>query len=230
MKLIEDAVKAGRKTLSEYESKLVLKEYGVNVSPEIQVYDIDGLKQAAEEIGFPLVLKGCSSELAHKTEKNMIRLDIRNIDEAVNAFEELVKNLTARDAGVLVQKMIKGRRELMAGMTRDPQFGACVMFGLGGIFTEILRDVSFRIAPLDKMDALEMMKEIRGAKILEGVRGMDAADLDQLADILIAVGKIGCDNRDIMEIDINPIIISGSESIAVDALMVLKSETAIEAA
>lgn len=230
MKLIADAVKAGRKTLSEYESKLILKEYGIKTSPEIQVDNIDDLKKAVEEIGCPLVLKGCSSDLAHKTEQNMIRLDIRSLDEASAAFEDIMKKMPGQDAGVLVQKMIKGQRELMVGMTRDPQFGPSVMFGLGGIFTEILRDVTFRIAPLEKVDALEMMREIRGAKILDAVRGMEAADLDQLAEILISVGKIGLENEEIMEIDINPLIISGSESIAVDALVVLDAKAAREAA
>ena len=109
----------------------------------------------------------------------------------------------------------------MVGLTRDPQFGPCVMFGLGGIFTEILKDVSFRVAPLEKRDAIDMMREIRGNKILDAVRGMDAADLDQLSDILINIGKIGLEQEHVKEIDINPLILTGSKSVAVDALVVL---------
>jgi acetyl-CoA synthetase (ADP-forming) len=118
--------------------------------------------------------------------------------------------------------MIKGKRELVIGLIRDPQFGPCVMFGLGGIFTEILKDVSFRLAPLEKRDALEMMDEIKAHKILGSVRGMEPVDRDILSEMLINVGKIGVENDTIKEIDINPVIISGSSPIAVDALIVLE--------
>jgi acetyl-CoA synthetase (ADP-forming) len=167
-------------------------------------------------------MKGSSSELAHKTEKGLIRVDIRNDDEALKTFDEFMKNMgDIKNPAVLVQEMVKGQRELVVGMTRDPQFGPCVMFGLGGIFTEILKDVSFRKAPLEKRDALEMMREIKGQKILDAVRGMEAANIDVLADILINVGKIGVENDKIKEIDINPIILSKGQPIAVDALVVV---------
>jgi acetyl-CoA synthetase (ADP-forming) len=118
--------------------------------------------------------------------------------------------------------MIKGTRELVVGMTRDPQFGPCVMFGLGGIFTEILKDIAFRVAPLEKRDALDMTQEIKAHKILGAVRGMPAADMDLLSDILVKVGEIGMENEFIQEIDINPLILSGAKPVAVDALIVLK--------
>lgn len=221
MDIIDRAVSEKRKTLSEHESKLVLKAYGIPVTREITVDNAADLSRAGREIGYPVVLKGCSSEVAHKTEKNLIRLDIRTDEEARAAFEEIMAGLEGPDKAVLVQEMIKGPRELMVGLTRDPQFGPCVMFGLGGIFTEILKDVSFRVAPLEKRDAIDMMREIRGNKILEAVRGMDAADLDQLADILINIGKIGLEQEHVKEIDINPLILTGSKSVAVDALVVL---------
>ncbi len=126
------------------------------------------------------------------------------------------------DGAVLMQEMIKGRRELVMGMTRDPQFGPCVMFGLGGIFTEILRDISFRRAPLEIRDAQDMMQEIKGHKILDAVRGMEAADKKLLAQMLINLGRIGLDFPDVMEIDLNPVILSGAKPVVVDALMVLK--------
>jgi len=126
------------------------------------------------------------------------------------------------EATVLVQEMVKGQRELVIGLTRDAQFGPCVMFGLGGIFTEILKDISFRVAPLEKRDALEMMQEIKGHKILGAVRGMEAADLDQLCEILIRVGQIGLDHEEIKEVDINPVILAKGKPVAVDALIVLE--------
>jgi acetyl-CoA synthetase (ADP-forming) len=223
MEIIERAWKEGRNTLSEFESKQVLAAHGIPVTKEILVNDLKGLMDAARKIGYPLVLKGCSSDIAHKTEKGLIRVDIRNEGEAKSAFEEIVANM-GTDAGVLVQEMVKGQRELVIGLTRDPQFGPCVMFGLGGIFTEILKDISFRVAPLEKRDALDMMQELRGHKILEAVRGMEAADLDTLSDILIKVGRIGLENETVKEIDINPVIISGNKPVAVDALVVLEEQ------
>ena len=220
MEIIEKALKEGRTTLSEHESKQVLASYGIPVTRELLVDTVQDLINAAEEIGYPLVLKGCSSGIAHKTEKGLIRVDIRNEAEAEAAFEEIAANIGKEDA-VLVQEMVNGQRELVIGLTRDPQFGPCVMFGLGGIFTEILKDISFRVAPLEKGDALEMMQEIKGHKILEAVRGMEAADLNTFADILIKVGRIGLENVQVKEIDINPVIISGSRPVAVDALVVL---------
>lgn len=129
--------------------------------------------------------------------------------------------MSGPENAVLVQEMVRGERELVIGLTRDPQFGPCVMFGLGGIFTEILKDISFRVAPLEKRDALEMMQEINGSKILESVRGMEEANLDMLADMLMKIGQIGLDHEKVKEIDVNPVIISKGNPVAVDALVVL---------
>jgi len=221
MDIIEKALKEGRTALSEYESKEILKAYEIPITKEVLVDDLEDLAGAAEQVGYPLVLKGCSSDIAHKTEKGLIRVDIRNQEEAVDAFKGLREKMGVNGSTVLVQEMVKGERELVIGLTRDAQFGPCVMFGLGGIFTEILEDISFRVAPLEKRDALEMMRDIKGHKILEAVRGMDAADLDSLADILIKVGRIGLENDGIKEIDINPVILSGAKPVAVDALVII---------
>jgi len=117
--------------------------------------------------------------------------------------------------------MIKGSRELVAGFIRDVQFGPCVMFGLGGIYTEILQDIAFRVAPIEKAEALEMIDQMKARKMLEAFRGMPATDINQLADILVRVGNIGVEQAAIKEIDINPIIVSGSGLVAVDALILL---------
>ena len=223
MKIIEKALKEGRTTLSEYESKQVLAFYQIPVTREILVKDVKDLNKATQEIGYPLVIKGCSSMISHKTEKDLIKIDIRNNNEAESAFEDIITSMDSADKAVLVQELVKGKRELVVGMTRDAQFGPCVMFGLGGIFTEILKDISFRLAPMERRDAIEMMQEIKGHKILDAVRGMEAADLDILANMLINVGRIGVENDSISEIDINPVVISGSKSVAVDALVVLNS-------
>lgn len=222
MQIIETARREGRKALSEYEAKRVLASYGIPVTREFLVGDGSAAAKAAAEIGYPLVMKGCSPEIAHKTERGLIHVDIRSDAEARRAFGEIMKGMDGQGGAVLVQEMIRGRRELVMGLTRDDQFGPCVMFGLGGIFTEILKDISFRRAPLEKNDALEMMKEIRGHGILDAVRGMEAADKDLLADMLIRVGRIGLEIDPVQEIDLNPVILSGSRPVAVDALILLR--------
>jgi acetyl-CoA synthetase (ADP-forming) len=223
VKIIDEALKEGRTNLSEYESKKVLASYDLPVTREELVSSLEDLLKAAGQIGYPLVIKGCSAEIAHKTEKGLIRVDVRNDEEAAMAFGEISAAMNgASDGSVLVQQMIKGSRELVVGLTRDQQFGPCVMFGLGGVFTEILNDTVFRVAPLEKQDALEMMQEIKAAKILEDIRGMAAADKDMLADMLITVGKIGLENDRIKEIDINPVIISRGKPVAADALVVVQ--------
>ena len=225
MNIIKKAFREGRTALTEYESKQVLASYNIPVTNEIIVDSIEDLAKAVEKIDYPLVLKGCSSEITHKTEKDLIRIDIRDEKEAVNSFQEIAANMNGDTKTILVQEMIKGKRELVVGMNRDPQFGPCIMFGLGGIFTEILKDVSFRIAPIEKKDALEMMKEIKGHKILDGVRGMSTVDLEILTEILIKVGQIGLDNEKISQIDINPLIICKGKPVAVDALIILEDQS-----
>jgi len=220
--IVEKALREGRKTLSEYESKEFLKSYGIPATRETLVHTREECTKAAHAIGYPLVLKACSPQLAHKTEKGLVRLDLRSNQELILAFDDLMSRMEGNEKSILVQELIKGTRELVAGMTRDPQFGPCVMFGLGGIFTEILKDIAFRVAPLEKRDALDMTQEIKAHKILGAVRGMPAADMDLLCDILVKVGEIGLENESIQEIDINPMILSGAKPVAVDALIVLK--------
>jgi acetyl-CoA synthetase (ADP-forming) len=221
VKIMEKALKEGRGVLSEHESKELLRVYQIPVAREIVVNTEGELMKAANDIGYPLVMKGCSPDLTHKTERGLVKVDLRNDQEARAAFQEIMNSMEDQQKAVLVQELVRGSRELMVGMTRDAQFGPCVMFGLGGIFTEILKDISFRVAPIEKRDAQEMMQEIKGHKILENVRGMPAADLEELSEILIRVGEMGLENDAIKEIDVNPLILSGSRPVAVDALVVL---------
>lgn len=224
MKIIEEAVKRGAKTLSEHESKLFLAEKGIPVTREVVVSTEENAVVAAEDIGYPVVLKGSGEALSHKTEMNLIAIDVRSEAEVRETFKRLTSNPEVKVAEVLVQQMVKGDRELVVGLTRDDQFGPCVMFGLGGIFTEILEDISFRVAPLSRVDAMEMMDDIRGKKILDAVRGKPPVDREVLADILISLGQIGLDYEKVREIDINPLKILEGKPIAVDALVVLDSK------
>ncbi|MBC2714269.1 MAG: carboxylate--amine ligase [Desulfobacteraceae bacterium] len=223
MNIIEKAASEGKTTLSEYESKQVLSAYQIPVTREFLVYNEKDLIKAARKIGYPLVVKGCDALIAHKTEKNLIRTAIDSEKKAITAFNDIQAGMTENNAAVIVQEMIIGRRELVAGLIRDHQFGPSVMFGIGGIFTEIFNDVTFRIAPLNRQDAFEMMDEIRGKRILGAIRGMKDVDREQLSDILIRIGQIGIENKMIQEIDINPIIISKGKGIVVDAMIVLES-------
>ncbi|MBU1150800.1 MAG: acetate--CoA ligase family protein [Proteobacteria bacterium] len=216
------AVGQGSKTLSEFESTRLLAGFGIPTAKGILAQNLEEVKKAAESIGYPVVLKACSPEVSHKTESGLVAVDLRNEADLELAFQKISGSSPAKGGGFLVQEMIKGGRELVVGMIRDPQFGPCVMFGLGGIFTEILGDVTFRPAPLSEADAAEMMREIKGNKILDAVRGMPAVDADSLIQCLMAVGRIGMEREEIQAIDINPLIIQGSKPVAVDALVVLK--------
>ena len=223
MDILEQALKKGQKTLSEYDSKRLLGSYEFPVVRERLVHSRAGAVKAAREVGLPVVLKACSPEIAHKTEKKLIEVDLRSIKEVERAYEAIVERAGESPLdGILVQEMVKGSRELVIGMIRDAQFGPCVMFGLGGIFTEVLKDVSFRIAPLEKRDALEMAQEIKGSPILGSFRGMSPVDMDLLATLLINAGKLGLDLEAVKEVDANPLIISGNKPIVVDALVVLE--------
>lgn len=219
--LIKEALEKGRKALSEYQSKRLLASYGIPVTREELAFSREGAIKAAKEIGFPVVIKACGPEIIHKTELALVELNLRDEKEVSQSYDKIVNNVKTSFDGVLVQEMIKGNRELVMGLIRDPQFGPCVMFGLGGIYTEILKDVSFRVAPLERRDALEMMREIKAAAILEDFRGQEPVEEQILCQSLINIGTIGIEYEEINEIDINPLIISGSRPVAVDALVVL---------
>jgi len=222
METITQALKAGQTALSEYQSKQVLAAYGIAVTKESLAKDKDATIEAAKKLGFPVAIKACSPNLTHKTERNLIALKLRDEKEVAEAYDDIMGRLDGEEIdGILVQEMVSGARELVVGLTRDEQFGPCAMLGLGGIFVEVLKQVTFRIAPLEKRDALEMMDELPGKKIFEAFRGEDPVDREALADILIAVGNIGLEHDAIKEIDINPLIIAGSKPVAVDALVVL---------
>ncbi len=223
--VIEQALKKGQSALSEYESKLLLAKYGIRITVERLAKTADDATAAAAEIGYPVVLKACGPEITHKTERELVVVGVRNSEELRFAFDKINTNLgDTPSEGVLVQQMISGERELVIGLIRDPQFGPCVMFGLGGIFTEILKDTSFRVAPITEEDALQMMDDIRAKDILGPVRRMAPADKPQLAKALVGLGQIGIEQDDVAEIDVNPLIIAQDGSpVAVDALVVLKS-------
>jgi len=213
-------------TLSEYESKQLLAEAGIPIPQERLVATADEAVQAAEEQGYPVALKLCGRGIAHKTERNLVRLDLSSAEQVRRHAEELLaeRGPDESGAGVLVQAMVSGRRELIAGLLRDPQFGPCVMFGLGGVFAELVADVAFAVAPLEDHDAEDLIQALRHRKILDAFRGEPEADLGKLAQILESLGRIGEARPDVLSIDVNPLILSGSEPVVVDALVELEGD------
>ncbi len=222
MKIIEDAIKRGADNLSEFESKQILSAYGIPVTSEKTAKTLEEAVSAANSIGYPIVLKASGENLQHKTELDLIRLDLKDESQVRLAYKELLSESTVPITEVLIQQMLRGNRELMAGLKRDSQFGPCVVFGLGGVLAEILEDVSIRVAPITTFDAMDMMDNIRGKKILEPFRGKPSVDRKTMAELLITLGKIGLENDAVGEIDINPIKLIEGQPVAVDALIILK--------
>lgn len=221
--LLGKAVQNGQQALSEYESKQVISAAHVPITRETLVHSRQEAMEQAARIGFPVVLKGSSHALTHKTEMGMVRVSLQNAADVGRAYDELTQKGVELD-GVLIQEMVKGNREFVIGLTRDPQFGPCVMFGVGGIFTEALQDVSFRVAPLSEDDAREMLREIKAVKLLDAFRGEKAVEQDILIHALVGIGNLGMAHDDIAEIDINPLIVKEGRPVAVDALVILSGK------
>jgi succinyl-CoA synthetase beta subunit len=221
--LIRSALDRGQPALSEYESKKVLSLYGIPVTRETLSRSADEAVSAAADLGFPVVLKACSPELMHKSERGCIELNLRSERDVREAYGRIIRSVDLELEGVLVQEMVPGQRELVVGLNRDPQFGPCVMLGTGGMMTEVFKDTAFRMAPFGMIEAKDMAEELRFKAILGAFRGQKPADMDILCRTLIAVGKIGLELETVSELDINPMIITPEgRVVAVDALVVLR--------
>jgi acetyltransferase len=210
-------------TLSEHESKALLRAYGVPIAAEALVADPDAATRAAERLGFPVVVKLCGAAIAHKTERNLVRLGLADAAAVRTAAAELLALRRPDDGevGLLVAEMVRGRRELIAGVVRDPQFGPCVMLGVGGIFAETLGDVVFTAAPLDAAEAARAIDALRTHALLGPFRGEPAVDRDAVAAILVALGRLAAGRPDVASVDLNPLIVRDGAPIAVDALVEL---------
>jgi succinyl-CoA synthetase beta subunit len=221
--LIRSALDRGQPALSEYESKKLLSLYGIPVTRETLSRSADEAVSAAADLGFPVVLKACSPELMHKSERGCIELNLRSERDVREAYGRIIRSVDLELEGVLVQEMVPGQRELVVGLNRDPQFGPCVMLGTGGMMTEVFKDTAFRMAPFGMIEAKDMAEELRFKAILGAFRGQKPAHMDILCRTLIAVGKIGLELETVSELDINPMIITPEgRVVAVDALVVLR--------
>lgn len=224
--IIEKAKQEGRSALVEPEAKGILQLYGVP-TPEFKVAtNEEEAVKFAQEIGYPVVMKIVSPDIIHKSDASGVKVNIKNDEEAREAFKTIMENAKKYkpDAdlwGVIVYKMLPLGKEVIVGMIRDPQFGPAIMFGLGGIFVEILKDVSFRVAPITKEEALDMIKEIKAYPILAGARGEKPVNIDALAEFIVKVSQLAVELPEIKELDINPIFAYEDSAVAVDARMLL---------
>jgi acetyl-CoA synthetase (ADP-forming) len=211
-------------TLSEHESKRVLAQFGIPVPEERLVDSAEAAVAAAQSLGLPAVLKLCGRGIAHKTERGLVRLDLRDAAAVRAAAQELLdaRRSDEGDAKLLVTRMRRGRRELIAGLVRDPQFGPCVMLGLGGIFAEALRDVAFAVAPLERGDADELIDALQHGALLGPFRGEPAVDRAALRAVLEGLAALGMARPDVRSVDVNPLLVDGSEPVVVDALVELE--------
>jgi acetyltransferase len=206
--------------LDEYISKQILQAHGIPIAKEIIADNPEEGIAAADKIGYPLVMKGIVEGGIHKTEMGLVQLGIQGKQTVTQAFNDLMKKMK-NQGKVLLQKQISGKIELILGLIRDPQFGPCVMLGIGGIMAEVFQETVFAMAPLSKDDALGLIGRFRGQKLLNGFRGAPPVDREKLAAILIALGNVGLYYPRIKEIDINPLIITPSGAVAVDATIIL---------
>jgi len=222
-----------QRTLSEHASKALLAGYGVPVARERLVgADVEAAVAAGRELGFPVVAKLCGDAIAHKTERDLVRLGLEGEPALRAAAAELLAKRRPEDGdvGLLVAEMVRGRRELIAGLVRDPQFGPCVVLGLGGILTEALGDVVFAAAPLTPDEARGMVHGLRAGHLLtRAFRGEPPVDEGALAEILVGLGRLAADRPDVASVDVNPLVVRGDRPVAVDALVVLDEGAPAEA-
>jgi len=220
--LIKKAKSEKRNALNEAEAKQFLAAYGVPVIHEAVATGPEEAAAKAQDIGFPVVLKGLGSKLTHKTERGLVRLGLNSPDEVRKAARKIAAAAGTDLEGLLVQPQLSGRREFVAGLFHDDQFGPVVMFGLGGVFTEALGDVVFSLAPLDEAQADQMLDELAAKTLLGPFRGEKAADRGQLVRALVGLSRVGWEHPEIREIDINPLLVAPEGQVAaVDALIVL---------
>ncbi len=212
-------------TLSEADSKRLLAEHGVPVLDERLVTTADDAAAAADAIGYPVVAKLCGAAIAHKTERGLVRLRLDSADAVRRAAQELLAAARPEDGavGVLVAPMVAGTRELIAGIVHDATFGPTVMLGVGGILAEAVADVTFRLVPISRVDAEEMIEDLATQRLLGAFRGEPAVDTDRLVDVLVGLSDAAIAHPEIESADVNPLIVVDGVPVAVDALVATRA-------
>ncbi len=217
-----------RVVLTEIEAKQLLMQSGINCTDTRLAATKAEAVQLSEQFGYPVVLKVSSVDIPHKSDSGGVKVNLKNQAEVEAAFEAIMLSCktavpTARIEGVSVQCLAKPGTEVIMGMIKDPSFGPVIMFGLGGVFVEVLKDVAFRIIPIEKSDALEMINEIKGKKLLEGYRGQEPANIPYLQQMLLNLSDLVNTTPEIQEIDMNPVFVYKDGAVVVDARIILAS-------
>jgi acetyltransferase len=227
--VFEKVRREGRLQIGDAEARTILEAYRIPIPAAKLCRTAEEAVAFAEEIGYPVVMKIASPDILHKTDIGGVRLNISSAVDVRDSFDLITFRATrymprAEIWGCLVQQQVHGGREVIIGMNRDPQFGPLVMFGLGGIYVEALKDVAFRIAPFSREDAMEMMREMRSYNLLRGVRGESRSDLKAIADTLLRVSQLVVDFPDIVELDINPLVVfeDGKGVMGIDMRLILE--------
>lgn len=223
--IIEKAKKEKR-SLLETEAKKLLKEYGIPVPDFKLIKSEEEITGLAKEINFPIAMKIVSPDIIHKSDAGGVKIGQKDEKEAKLAYQEIIHNIKNYDKeagieGVIVYPVIPKEVEVIVGMIKDPHFGPVVMFGMGGIYVEVLKDVSFRIIPLEEKDAEGMITEIKGYEIIKGIRGEPPRDIQAIEEVLMKVSKLTMENPEINEIDLNPIFVFEKGLQVIDARMIL---------
>jgi len=227
IQLVSGAKREGRNALSPKEIEAILSSYGIDMAKgAFSRPNLEEVLGAARAIGFPVVLKLISQDLLHKSDAGLVHLNINNEEEVGRAYHEIVKNKeranpAAELEGFLVQQMIRNGYEVIVGLATDATFGKIIMFGMGGIFVEILRDVAIRKIPITRSDAQDMIEEIKGYRILRGARGRESANFELIRNVLMAVSRLGEEVGEITEMDLNPVIVSSREAVVADARIIV---------
>jgi acyl-CoA synthetase (NDP forming) len=221
------AKKEGRKNLLETEAKTVCMDYGIPVTKFELAKNEKEATEFAEKIGFPVVLKIVSPDIIHKSDVGGVMVNLKDANSVRNAYQQIMKNVKkhkakAKIVGVLVQEMAPSATEVIIGSTKDPQFGPAIMFGLGGIFVEIMKDVTFRIAPINEEEAREMITEVKAYPLLKGYRNSPPADIDAIVKILLSTSRLVTEHQEIKELDLNPIMVYEKGAKTVDARIILE--------
>lgn len=226
--IIDNVRKEGRTVLTEIESKAVLNAAGIKTVDTRLSASKEEAITLSNQIGFPVVMKIASPDISHKSDAGGVKVGLKNEDEVAAAYDEIFSNIKkncpgAKIDGVSVQYMARSGIEIIIGMLKDPQFGPVLMFGLGGILVEVLKDVSFRIVPLTRRDAREMIKEIKGYTLLKGYRGHEPADIAYLEDLLLKISDFCEKTPELKELDLNPVFAYKEGGAIVDARMVIEN-------
>jgi acyl-CoA synthetase (NDP forming) len=225
--IISQVRREGRKALLETEAKTICMEYAIPVTTFKLAKTEREAAALAEQIGFPVVLKIVSPEIIHKSDAGGVMINLKDAIEVQDAYRKILENAKkynskARINGVLVQEMAPQSTEVIVGAIKDPQFGQTLMFGLGGIFVELLKDVTFRVAPITRQDAEEMITEVKAYPLLKGYRNTPPADINAIVTILLNTSKLIMDHPEIKELDLNPVMAYEKGAKTVDARIILE--------